>query len=174
MYVKFSLMVVTTSASSRRSPPWCSLEDGAAGRKSFRVYTRSARRRGRWSVQACVIRTNSHRGTWPPWYPVRRLRHTVDSRRVHAAYRPPTPPYARLVREVCSLVGLRRRRHPRSPRTDRHHQPLPSPVGRSVPATTHPTSVTTGGSATPATHATAAAARASERLSVLSFATAHR
>ena len=64
---------------------------------------------------------------WPPWHPARRRR-SVDARRVRAVHGPPTPPHARLVRDACSFVALRRRHHLRSPRTDRHHRPLPSPL----------------------------------------------
>ena len=105
---------------------------------------------------------------WPPWQPLRRWR-TADARHARAVHRPPTSPHAWVVRDACSLVALRRH-HPRSPRTDRHHRPLPSPlvVGRYH----HPPSVTTGGFTTPAAHATAAAARASARPSVLYFAQA--
>jgi len=101
--------------------------------------------------------------TMAPFTAVAHCRRTPRARGTRAIYITTRVGSAR-----CMLSSLRR--HPRSPRTDRHHRPLPSPlvVGRYH----HPPSVTTGGSTTLAAHATVAAASASARPSVLYFATA--
>jgi hypothetical protein len=69
-------------------------------------------------VSTCVVRTNSHRGGHHgTLYDGR----TADSRRVHAAYGPPTPPRAWLVCVTHPVAAPCRRRRPHSSHTDCHH-----------------------------------------------------
>ena len=107
-----------TAASGRRSPPWATVEGCTAGSESFRVYTRSARRRGRWSVHVWSARTHTGVATMVPCVYDGR---TADSRRVHAAYGPPTPPRAWLVCGTRPVAAPCRRRRPHSSHTDCHH-----------------------------------------------------
>ena len=109
-------------ANRRLRPPLTAIakvEGCAAGRESFRVYTRSARRRGgRWvHVWSALTHTR-----WPPWHPLRRWR-TADARRVHAVHGPPTSPHAWVVRDSCSLVVGRY-----------HHPPSVTAGGSTTPA----------------------------------------
>ena len=108
-----------TAASGRRSPPWATLEGCTAGSESFRVYTRSARRRGRWSVHVWSARTHTGVATMVPCTTGARPTHAVG--RVHTAYGPPTVPRAWLVCGTHPVAAPRRRRHRHSSHTDCHH-----------------------------------------------------
>jgi hypothetical protein len=69
-----------TAASGRRSPPWATLEGCTAGSESLRVYTRSARRRGRWSVHVWSARTHTGVATMVPCTTGARPTHAVCTR----------------------------------------------------------------------------------------------
>ena len=98
-----------------------------------------------WVVGTCVVRTPSltrvgHHGTL----------YGGGARPSHAASARYTGHLHHHTRGWCAMraLFLRRRRHPRSPRTDRHHRPLPSPLA--VSQYHHPPSVTTGRITSPA------------------------